>query len=127
VGGDLLANSEDLTVYRQGLVFVSAGNVGPLLGHHHAGDVFEEKGVPGGDLLEAAGVAAGHVFMLDLRRLLASNSELARNEEDGEEEEEEEGPVLHRLPIQGLPSNLAFHPHGLFYSNTTGEQSCRYS
>lgn len=102
VGNDALANAEDLTMYWWGLVLVSAGNLLPLIGHSPLG------AIANGDL-RTAGVADGGIWLLDVRRALASGVT------DGTS-----APELFPVPIRGMPAELEFHPHGIFYSNATG-------
>ena len=85
-----LPNAEDLTLYRWGLVFVSAGNLSPLIGHSTFGAIQEGN-------CTAAGVPEGTIVLMDIRQGLA-----------GRKQE----PSFWTLRTEGLPNTLAFHPHG---------------
>jgi hypothetical protein len=90
-GDSMFSNSEDLAIYKWGQIFVSAGNLNPLIGH---ADI-----VPNGDLL-SSNIENGKIGMLTV----GSSASCAQVVE-----------------LDDFPRNTPFHPHGIYFSNNTSK------
>lgn len=92
LGDSLISNSEDLTLYKFGKMFISAGNLVPLIGHV---DI-----VTDGDLLNS-NIDNGNIAMVTIRDNAPS--------------------CVQVLKIDNFPDQTPFHPHGIYYSNITSK------